>query len=364
MSTERTANIDEKAEAEAPPGLGTRLLSLGALLGVVGASGWFVLQIVSVFTNAWIAPINLSPDNDHVVSMNLQIVRQLGEVERAEAELNRHQLQIAAIDEGIARLERLRTNSNEVFRWEADVEGSRAEAVRRSTRALLRQQRTLATQRQRHAAAVEEARANLAAGLIGRRDLETEEHVLAQIELQIASNERALIDARLQEQMAQVQADTYRASSHGGAPTSQAVHGQMPTVVARQEQAVHLELQIAEMQAERRGLQMMQDVGTRNLARLREALDQIRSRPLYRATQQSLDVAFVPYEQLDGVHRGAVVMQCTFWIFACHDVGRVTEVLPGEVVTQDPWGEMARGRYAVLHLDDPLAVQERILRVR
>jgi hypothetical protein len=48
----------------------------------------------------------------------------------------------------------------------------------------------------------------------------------------------------------------------------------------------------------------------------------------------------------------------------CHEVGRIAEVLPGEVVTQDPWGELARGQYAILALDDASAVRERVLRVR
>jgi len=51
-------------------------------------------------------------------------------------------------------------------------------------------------------------------------------------------------------------------------------------------------------------------------------------------------------------------------VFACRTVGHVGEVLPGEVVTQDPWGEIARGQYAVLALDDKDAVRERVLRVR
>ena len=47
-----------------------------------------------------------------------------------------------------------------------------------------------------------------------------------------------------------------------------------------------------------------------------------------------------------------------------HDATMERAVLPGEVVTQDPWGEMARGQYAVLLLDDKDAVRERVLRVR
>ncbi len=363
MGTERAIEVEDEADAGTLPGIGTRLLSLGALLLVVSGFGWLILQIVSVFANAWVAPINLSPDNDHVINLNLQVARQLAEVERAEADVHRFALEMASLDESITRLSQMNSRSNEVFRWEAEIEDSHADTVARSVRALTRQQRVLATERERQAQAVQRARTNLEAGLIGRHDLENEEHALAQIDLAIANNERAMLEARMQQQVARLQSDTYRAAVDGSAPPS-VIGGQMPTVAQRQDSAIRLQLEITRMQAERRGLQDMHDTGVRNLTRLREALDQLRERPLYRATQESLDVGFIPYEQLDGVHPGAEVVQCTFWIFACHQVGHVTEVLPGEVVTQDPWGELARGRYAVLHLDDPLAVQERILRVR
>ena len=97
---------------------------------------------------------------------------------------------------------------------------------------------------------------------------------------------------------------------------------------------------------------------------VRELLDEIQARPLYRAMHTSTDVAFVPYDDLDGVVPGARVMACVWGLFSCHDVGRVTEILPGEVVTEDPWGDLARGQFIVLDLDEPGAIREKVLRVR
>jgi hypothetical protein len=48
----------------------------------------------------------------------------------------------------------------------------------------------------------------------------------------------------------------------------------------------------------------------------------------------------------------------------CKQVGVVAEVVPGEVVLPDPWGNMARGQYAVLNLSDGLAARAKMLRVR
>ena len=44
-------------------------------------------------------------------------------------------------------------------------------------------------------------------------------------------------------------------------------------------------------------------------------------------------------------------------------IGRVAEVLPGEVVAQDPWSDVARGQYAILDLSDKDAAHEKVLRV-
>jgi hypothetical protein len=93
-------------------------------------------------------------------------------------------------------------------------------------------------------------------------------------------------------------------------------------------------------------------------------LAELEARPLYRAMTAATDIGFAPYSQLDGIQRGDSIVHCTWGVFNCHEVGRVTEVVPGEVATQDPWGELARGQYVVLALDDPPAVRARVLRVR
>jgi hypothetical protein len=91
---------------------------------------------------------------------------------------------------------------------------------------------------------------------------------------------------------------------------------------------------------------------------------QLKSRPVYRAIQASTDVAFVPYTQLDGVSAGDLVVSCKWILFRCETVGRIAEILPGEVVAPDPWSDVARGQYAILDLSDPSATKEKVLRTR
>ncbi|MBX3270271.1 MAG: hypothetical protein KF729_08415 [Sandaracinaceae bacterium] len=364
MNAERATLHGEDAGREhATPGLPTRLLSLGALLTVAGGLGWLVLSVIGLFTDSWIAPANLSPDNDAVVQLHVQITRHVAEVERAEAERVRIDHQIAAIDASLARLAELGENTRDMFLWGADRERVSAAAIERSVANLRRQQRMLVGLRDRQRERTERTRRQLAEGIVGRRELDTAEQALDQIELQVTNNLRAINEAELELEEARLTSSTLERSAQGRPAEAGVLRGRMPEVVSRQESTMRIELEVIQLQAERRGLVAMRDMAERNLVRMREALEQVQARPLYRATQRSLDVAFVPYEQLDGVRPGDDVVQCTWGIFACHHVGTVREVIPGEVVTPDPWGELARGQFVVLHLTDHEAVRERILRV-
>ena len=83
-----------------------------------------------------------------------------------------------------------------------------------------------------------------------------------------------------------------------------------------------------------------------------------------RASEQSLDLAFVPYSQLEKVKPGRQVIACDLGVFRCRTVGAVSEMLPGEVVAEGIGRELNRGVYAVLKLRDAEAVKEKLLRVR
>jgi hypothetical protein len=111
-------------------------------------------------------------------------------------------------------------------------------------------------------------------------------------------------------------------------------------------------------------MQALKRVAEPTLAESDELLAQLQQRPLFRAMQANTDVAFVPYEQLDGVRTGDPVLACFKGLVNCRAVGQVTRLLEGEVVMEDPWGEKARGRYAILELFDATAHRERTLRVR
>lgn len=353
------ATVKAAGATAAQPGLGTRGVALATLVGTAGALAWLIVSVVQIFTDAWIAPIALSPDSDAVLSLNLELTRQRAEIGRVEAEVSRFEAEIAAIDAGLARLESLRDRGRAMFEYGVEVHGAEADTLRDQIHQLREERAILDRLIERQRTETERARANLAAGLIERRDADREEQALDSLLLQRTANERALAEAEAQRREASEAIDEFR-TELGSAATP----GRMPEIVAREEADVRLEVEILRLSAERRGLVALLEVGRRSLEDLHDVMAHIEARPAFRATTEEMNVAFVPYEQLDGVRAGARIIDCELGIFACHDVGTIREVLAGEVVTQDPWGELARGRYAVLDLTDERAVEERILRVR
>jgi hypothetical protein len=170
-------------------------------------------------------------------------------------------------------------------------------------------------------------------------------------------NERA----RLTTQAAMSQVTLARqAMSGGGGPGRMST----PEMLFQQDQMVRIQCDLLKLQAERRSKMSERRHIEQEVEKLDELIAQLNKRPIFRAIDASTNIAFIPYTQLDGVATGGKVLECVWGMFSCAPVGRVTELLPGEVIVTDPWGSPARGQYAVIELDDQHAAQSKTLRVR
>jgi hypothetical protein len=86
---------------------------------------------------------------------------------------------------------------------------------------------------------------------------------------------------------------------------------------------------------------------------------------------QAPALAFVPYTHVSQIKANATLYECRlFSMFACEPVGRVVELLPGDVelppaeVTALTTARPARGQYAVMQLTDLRAAEAESLHVR
>ena len=338
-----------------------RLFALSLLAATFAVLGWGGVQIYHLLTDGWIAPLRLSPDSDAVAQLRMTHQRHLAELARLDAEITRLDGELEAIDAAVDRLSRLRGSAQATLTWQAEQHRLEAGGLDDAT-ALLRRQRDLLLQlHTRQQQLVARARDDLAAGAIDRTALDREEQIADQLALERTDIERQLAEANVRRTHTRASLQALRAGTGRGAAPDR---GAMPEVAAGLEHATRIELELERLRAEARGQRALREVAAASVAAQRQLLAEVESRPLYRAMSQATDVAFVPYDQLAAVRPGARVVDCVWGVIHCRQVGRVAEVLPGEVVTQDPWGELARGQYAILDLDDADAVRERVLRVR
>lgn len=349
------------ADTEPGKSVAGRAFALVLIVATVTGLSWLGTQIYRVITDGWVAPLHLSPDSDQIQNLRLANQRYVDELSRIDAEVVRLDGEIAAIDSAIAKLSSLRGNSTEMIKWQAETSRVDAAGLSQTRDIMKRQYALLQGLHQRQLGLVARAKADLAAGLVDRTAVDREEQQRDQLALEMTELERQMGEARIKQKQTVSALQALRAGTGDG--TAPAI-GRMPEVAAGDERDARIEVEIERLRAEGRGHRALRAAAVASLARQRALLAELEARPLHRAMKAATDVAFIPYTQLRSVHPGARVLDCTWAVFACRQVGTVGEVLPGEVVTQDPWGEMARGQYAVLVLTDKDAVQERVLRVR
>jgi hypothetical protein len=357
-----TANI---VAPSAPKRVGAhpRILAFLALSALAAGVAHLAVDGYHALTDSWMAPITLSPDQDAVVAINVRLNEQLVQRSKFKSDIERISHDLEGVDGAIARLEVLQKQGHEALRWTAQSTGQQVVASDASVRSLDSQHRLLADMVKRQETLVDQTKRNSEAGLVASQDYDRELQVLNQLRVGIEENERQALDLRSQSKQFGLAASALRDVTEGRS-AGKSRPGMLPEVVAGQERDVHVELELIKLQSERRSLLADQALAVESLGRMDELLKQLRSRPVYRAVEASTDVAFIPYTQLKGVEAGVDLMACTWAIFGCHKVGHVKEVVPGEVVAQDPWTEIARGQYAILELDDHEAAKEKVLRAR
>lgn len=341
-------------------GFQSRVSGIGVLLLALGALAWGGVTTVRAFTDSWVAPIFLSPDNDAVLQLKLNLNRQVAELDQAAAEIKRIDGDVEAVSAAIARLTSLRGHTRQSLHWKASTQDDEVRAVSMTLDHLRSQRTILERLLERQGALTTKAREDLKAGLIDRTTADKDEQALDTLKVSLVTNQKELDEATWRQGQSAQDSTAYQNAL--GRPSGRG--SLKPEVAEGEEHQARLELELIKLEAERRGLQGIRRAASESLSRQRELLEELHTRPLYRAMTHGTEVAFVPYTQLAGVQRGSSVLRCLGGLVRCQQVGVVAEVLPGEVATQDPWGNVARGQYAVLDLDDRDAIREKVLRIR
>lgn len=332
-----------------------RLAALAVLVAVVSGLLWLGHAAWTAFRDAFVAPLELSPDSAPIMQNKLRLTELQLERARALADAETAAADLADADLERARLTTLRRTAAAGEAWPEQVQGLEAGAGRAALENVARREGVIARMITKQQRFLEASKRNLEAGLITRAEHEREEQRLDELTLSLLEASRTRLDAeRAFKQVRLAQRSLARVP---GVPL-------MPETVSREDLETKVDVQLLHVEARKRTREAERRALLFRVERIDEVVAQLERLPLYQATTTPLDVAFVPYTQLDAVHAGAEVLQCTLIIFGCHVVGRVVTLVPGEVVQPDPWGTSERGQYALLELDDRRALQARTLRVR
>lgn len=344
----------DKKKTEKKSGLKTRLFALTALMSLSGGVGYVSREGYHAATDSFVAPIILSPDNDLVLQNKMKLSELAVERARIVAQIEATAADLSACDKGLARLQALHDNAGNALAWTTSMSQQAAYAAAVESRALREQEKVISQMLADQKRFATETQSDVHAGLVAKSELARETQTVNQLELALLENSRSQMQTRQQQAQA---AFAQRSLAKKGAPM-------MPEMLSREEQMVRLELEMMRLDAEKRAKGVEQRVLQDKLAKIDEIDAQLRGRPIYRAVEQSMDIAFVPYTQIDGVRNGAEVYDCVWGIFHCKAVGKVTEIVPGEVILPDPWGNQARGQFAVLSLSEHESAKAKTLRVR
>lgn len=336
-------------------GPGTRIGAFVALVGLVSAVGYVGTQTYRAATDSFVAPIILTPDNDVVIANKLKMDELGVERSRATAQLESLEDETKAMEKALLRLRALHETASNAIEWFKLVNSRQMSAGWAERATLSKQQKVLSTMTEEQDALVRRAQANVAAGLVSKAELDKELQTLRQLRFALLENERSRVQS--DSAMHEIALAQKSIAARGGAAP-------MPELLIREDEAVRIEIEMLKLEADLRTKAAEKRILAEKVTKLDEIEAQLKGRPIVRAIAQSMDVAFVPYTQIDGVKNGGTVYDCTWGLFNCRSVGTVAELVPGEVVLPDPWGSQARGQYVVLSLQNHDAAKSKSLRVR
>jgi len=331
----------------------TRLFAGFILLALMAGFGAVGHTVYRALRDSFVAPAILSPDSDVVIANKLKISEVEVERARASAEMEGIEADLAAADHALRRLEQLSKTAAKALDWMAGATSRKASENNADVKALAEQKKVIVDMLSEQRKLVAKARVDVDAGIISRSDYARETQTLNQLQLALIENQRTALqsESSLQETMLAKQALARRSAI-------------TPELIAHQEEMIRVELEITKLESEKHAKLAQKKAVAARLAKIDELDAQLRGRPIFQAINRSLDVAFVPYTQLDGVEPGAQVYSCIWGLVWCKEVGSVAQLVPGEVILPDPWGNQARGQYAVLNLVDHDAARDKTLRIR
>ncbi len=329
-----------------------------AILGVIllGLGSFIFTNVFYMANRSWVTPLVLSSTDPRVLQLNAQ----LSSEEAARDAVASQRLQLQSQLDDARRTQASEERFQAAFQKAMDVEAQDRGAQLAELQGLLddlgrTRSEVVDTSRDYTAISTDSLKREAEAGLIGKGESARGALELSQIEGQTVA-----IDAKSADVDARVAELRRAVGSLRGSRTAPSY--EVLRMRREYEQSVLASQKAADdAEAFQNGIAMLdQTLGwyERQITRLKRA-------PYVMAADKSVTTAFVPYDNTDAAKVGADVYSCLVGPVLCQKVGRVAEVLDGEVIEKHPLhNREIRGVLARLELTDAAAVQHPVLHVR
>ena len=328
---------------------------LAGLLSYLSLQGFFV------FSRGWVAPTILSPTDERVLRLSVQLAEQTAARDRLAGE--RRDLQ-AKLDDAERVLSQQLTfqqqfrNALRLDRAGRAQELSLLLALR--SKYLVAQDEVVSANRAYAGLTRTREDALLAASLVDRERYLTTNHQLAemsQVDLSLA--ERGIdIQSRIGRLQRDVRSiDTMARGARRDAALSL-------DLLKLQQDYVRSTADVAKATASRDNLAEQLRVTASSVERFERLVAALRNSPYLKAMEDHVTVAFVPYENLGHAHQGVPLYRCAFGLIVCSQVGVIGQTLDGEVQQQHPIRTTTlRGAMVEIRLTDGDGAREKLLHV-
>lgn len=337
----------------------TRIFSFIALSGLVSSCGYLGREGYYVVSDNWVAPTILGPDNDLVLEQRLKLAELLLEKGRAQSETDAVEGDLDADDKALTRLNELKSFASNALNFSTTATSQQVHTGNADIQTLANQELTLKQMIQRQETIVNDAKKNLSAGLISQPDLDREQQTFDQLQVADMENERSRMQSNLLLSQASM-ANHSLFTRDGRIPTQE--------MTLQAQMIVQVECETLTIEADKRTKLAEKKRVRDELFKINNLESDLNTRPIFRAIEQNQDLAFAPYASLQGIIPGNKVMDCFWYMFNCKEVGRVSNVIPGETILPDIFtGGQVRGQFITLSLnasDHASSMQSKILRIR
>jgi hypothetical protein len=326
---------------------------------VLGLVSYIASNLFYAVSASWVTPAVISPTDEHVLQLNARLAEQSSQRDKLAAER-------ALVVANLADVERIIATDIELqdsFRRAVSADAADRRVQLGKLRALahdyLAAKQEIGSSNHAYAGMSRQRNDQLKkAGMLDEEGYLAGNYQLSQMansNLQLA--EKAVdLDARTSTLSREAESLAGTLDGAGGAAFS------YDALRLRQEyQRVVLELEKA--RDSRRALSETLAATDRSIARYDRIVSAIQAAPLLAAAEGKVTVVLVPYENLASVHKGGALYACALGFVACHEVGRIVDVMPGEMEVHHPLhgARQLRGQAVQVQLTDPRAAGEAVL---